>query len=125
MIDEILNFSQEFHNFFKVILTIMLSLSFTGLEYKIKMTKYVQSYINKTFPSMLWEQNNTTDFLMSILPNAPILYLEKNKNLYSGCWKLAEILDIKYSHRHWQVMQLSGITLYLYAAYFDRREVCQ
>ena len=108
-----------------MILTIILSLSFN-----MKLTKYIQSYINETFP-MLWEQNkslntsvDTTDILMSILSNAPILYLEKNRNKYSGCWKLAEILDIKYSQRNWQVMELSAITLYLYAAYFDRRKVC-
>ena len=36
---------------------------------------------------------------------------------------VSEILDIKYSNKHWQVMELPGATVYLYAAYFDTREV--
>ena len=60
--------------------------------------------------------------LKTLLPNAPILYLEKNKDKYSGCWKLAEIMNIKYNNKHWQLMELPGTTLYLYAAYFDSRK---
>ena len=62
--------------------------------------------------------------LKTLLPNAPILYLEKNKDKYSGCWKLAEIMNIKYNNKHWQLMELPGTTLYLYAAYFDSRKFC-
>ena len=49
-------------------------------------------------------------------------YLEKNKNKYSGCWKLADISDIKYSNKHWQVMRLPEVTVFLYAAYLDTRQ---
>ena len=90
----------------------------------------------KNVTSLLtWEQNktlNTADttnryFLNMYLifnPNIGRFYLEKYKNKYSGCWKLAEILDIKYSNLHWQVMELPGTTVFLFAAYFDTREVC-
>ena len=54
-----------------------------------------------------------------------VLYLEKNRNKYSGCWKLAEIPDIQYSNRQWQVMRLPRATVFLYAAYLDTRKVCQ
>ena len=55
--------------------------------------------------------------------NIDRLYLEKNKAKYSGCWKLPDILDIKYSNEHWQVMELPRATVFLYAAYLDTREV--
>ena len=55
-------------------------------------------------------------------PNIDRFYLEKNKNKYSGCWKLADIPNIKYSNKHWQVMELPRATLFLYAAYLDTRE---
>ena len=54
-----------------------------------------------------------------------VLYLEKSRNKYSGCWKLAEIPDIQYSNRQWQVMRLPRATVFLYAAYLDTRKVCQ
>ena len=54
--------------------------------------------------------------------NIDRLYLEKNKAKYSGCWKLPEILDIKYSNKHWQIMELPEFTVFLYAAYLDTRE---
>ena len=57
------------------------------------------------------------------IPNAPILYLEKNKNKYSGCWKLPEIMDMKFTNKHWQIMELPGTKVYLYAAYFDTRKL--
>ena len=46
-------------------------------------------------------------------------YLEENKNKYSGCWRLPEILDIKYSNRHWQLMELPESTVFLFSAYLD------
>ena len=55
-------------------------------------------------------------------PNIDRFYLEKNKNKYSGCWKLADISDIKYSNKHWQVMRLPEVTVFLYAAYLDTRQ---
>lgn len=85
-----------------------------GLESVIKYIK------NSNETSLLtWDQNKTLD----TAHNTNIFYLEKNKNKYSGCWKLAEILDIKYSNKHWQVMELPRATLFLYAAYLDTRIV--
>ena len=98
----------------------MLSLLFNGVQNNIKMKTYSK-------PSgMLHEKNATIlDISQSLqLPNAPILYLKKNKNKFSRCWKLAEIQDLKCNfNKHWQVLELSGSRVYLFSAYFDLRKV--
>ena len=45
-----------------------------------------------------------------------------NKTSPLLCWNLAQILDIEYTNKLWQVLQLPGTTIYLYAAYFDTRK---
>ena len=45
-----------------------------------------------------------------------------NKTSPLLCWNLAQILDMKYTNKLWQVLQLPGTTIYLYAAYFDTRK---
>ena len=108
-----------------------------------KFARYGPDFEMKNETSLVtWDQNktlntadNTNRYFFNIYfifinynPNIDRFYLEKNKNKYSECWKLPEILDINYSNSShtvkWQVMELRGITLFLYAAYFDTRKVC-
>ena len=68
------------------------------------------------------------DFLRTLqdkLPNLPLLYWQENKerNFSSSCDDIPDVLDLDYNNDYWQVKKTPNNTLFLYAAYFDDREV--
>ena len=73
-------------------------------------------------------KKNKEDFfekLQEKLPNLPLIYWTKNKDRVSrrDCDKIPDILDVQYNNQFWQVKTTENNTFYLYAAYFDNREI--
>ena len=62
--------------------------------------------------------------LQTKLPNLPILHWweNKDKNVSKICWKVPNIIDLKYNNKYWQVRETSNGTFHLYAAYYDDRK---
>ena len=60
-----------------------------------------------------------------MLPNIPIFHWRENKDkkVAENCWKVPNILNLHYNNKYWQVKESSNGTFYLYAAYYDVREV--
>ena len=68
------------------------------------------------------------DFFLNLqtkLPNLPILHWSENKdkNVSEICWKVPNLIDLKYNNKYWQVKETSNGTFYLYAAYYDVRKL--
>ena len=63
--------------------------------------------------------------LQEMLPNIPIFHWRENKDkkVAENCWKVPNILNLHYNNKYWQVKESSNGTFYLYAAYYDVREV--
>ena len=60
-----------------------------------------------------------------MLPNIPVRHWweHRDKNVAEICWKVPNIVDLKYNNKYWQVKETNEGTFYLYAAYFDVRKV--
>ena len=63
--------------------------------------------------------------LQSMLPNIPVRHWweHKDEKVADKCWKVPNIVDLKYNNKYWQVKETNEGTFYLYAAYFDVRKV--
>ena len=63
--------------------------------------------------------------LQEMLPNLPVLHwwANENNNVDNKCWAVPNILDLQYNNKYWQVKDTRNGTFYLYAAYYDTREV--
>ena len=63
--------------------------------------------------------------LQSKLPNIPVRHWweHRDENVAESCWKVPNIVDLKYNNKYWQVKETNEGTFYLYAAYFDVRKV--
>ena len=63
--------------------------------------------------------------LQSMLPNIPVRHWweHRDENVAESCWKVPNIVDLKYNNKYWQVKETNEGTFYLYAAYFDVRKV--
>ena len=59
------------------------------------------------------------------LPNLPLLYWQENKerNFSSPCDDIPDVLGLDYNNDYWQIKKTPHNTLFLYAAYFDNRQV--
>ena len=65
--------------------------------------------------------------LQKKLPNLPLLYWEKNKDTqvseFDRCNKVPDVMDLHYNNFYWQVKETQNNKLYLYSAYFDKRQI--
>ena len=72
--------------------------------------------------------NKEEDLLRTVqekLPNLPLLYWQENKerNFSSPCDDIPDVLGLDYNNDYWQIKKTPHNTLFLYAAYFDNRQV--
>ena len=88
----------------------------------VKSSKYINIKLYFRSPKLAVE-----DFFLNLqtkLPNLPILHWweNKDKNVSEICWKVPNLIDLKYNNKYWQVKETSNGTFYLYAAYYDVRK---
>ena len=88
----------------------------------LKSSKYINIKLYFRSPKFAVE-----DFFLNLqtkLPNLPILHWweNKDKNVSEICWKVPNLIDLKYNNKYWQVKETSNGTFYLYAAYYDVRK---
>ena len=94
----------------------------TVVRWYIYLLHSYQIFIFRIFEGNLSEEN-LFEKLQKKLPNLPLIYWQKNKRKFSGCNKIVNILDVKYNNQYWQVKETKYSTFFLYAAYFDIRDL--